>query len=256
MTTSARALTAFGFLDANRRASRRLAARLPHARKSLTDAYLREVTSRLRPGMTVANVGTGGRCDYARRRPAGGAVRIVGVDVSQEAMAGNADVDERRVADVVRHGMPFADGELDMVTSRSVIEHLDDVERFIAESARALRPGGWSVHILPGRFGVFALINGVLPHRLARRLLFTLRPSMIGIGGYPVVYDRCSARELRALFERHGHDVVLLRAGYSGAQYFEFLFPLFLLVTAWEGLCALLGAEQLAPRLLIVARRR
>jgi ubiquinone/menaquinone biosynthesis C-methylase UbiE len=222
---------------------------------SIGDKYVDTVARHLRPGATVVDVGGGKRCSYGARRPSEGSVRIIAVDLSEESMEGNTDVDERRVADVVRAGLPFGAEEVDLVTSRSVLEHLQDVERFAAESARVLKPGGHSIHLLPGRFGLFALINAVLPHRVARALLFSLRPSMIGIGGYPVRYDRCSYRELKDVFERQGHDVHV-EPSYFGAQYFEFLFPLFAAVSAYEWACRALGLKQLAPRLLVVARKR
>ncbi|MGH2701152.1 MAG: methyltransferase domain-containing protein [Actinomycetota bacterium] len=37
-------------------------------------------------------------------------------------------------------------------TSRSVLEHLDDVEAFVAEANRVLFPGGYTVHLFVGRF--------------------------------------------------------------------------------------------------------
>jgi len=70
------------------------------------------------------------------------------------------------------------------------------------------------------------------------------------------MYNRCTYREMKRSFERTGHEVLELRPSYFGAQYFEFFFPLFVLVSAYEGACSLLHAKSLAPRLLLVARKR
>jgi len=244
------------FLELNRSASQRFARVLPQARWSIGDLYNATVAERMKEGGVFVDVGGGKRCSYARQRPPATDVKIVAVDVSAEAMLGNADADETRVADVVRDGLPFGDREVDVVSSRSVLEHLSDVEALAADSARVLKPGGYSIHLFPGRRGAFAVLNRILPNRVAKSILFSLRPACVGIGGFPAMYNRCTYREMKRAFERSGHEVLELRPSYFGAQYFEFFFPLFVLVSAYEGACSLLHAKSLAPRLLLVARKR
>jgi SAM-dependent methyltransferase len=242
------------FFDANRRASRGLADRLPHSRTSLGDVYERTVANHMGEGQRIVDVGGGRRCTFSKYRPAG--TWLVAVDLTEDAMAGNTDVDERVVADVVADDLPFEDTSVDIICSRSVLEHLTDVDGFVRHSARVLKPGGYSIHLFPGRRSVFATINRILPHWLARTLLFSLRPSQIGIGGFPVVYDRCVLSEMKGTFLKSEHDVLEVIASYHGSQYFEFLFPLYLIVTAYEYVCSALGLKDQAARYLLVARRR
>jgi len=218
------------FLELNRSASQRFARVLPQARWSIGDLYNATVAERMKEGGVFVDVGGGKRCSYARQRPPATDVKIVAVDVSAEAMLGNADADETRVADVVRDGLPFGDREVDVVSSRSVLEHLSDVEALAADSARVLKPGGYSIHLFPGRRGAFAVLNRILPNRVAKSILFSLRPACVGIGGFPAMYNRFTYREMKRSFERTGHEVLELRPSYFGAQYFEFFFPLFVLV--------------------------
>ena len=83
------------------------------------------------PGVrVVVDVGTGAVSRVARRKPPTD-VRIIGVDRTHESMVGNDDVDEKRVADVVAQGLPFSDGEVDLVTSVSVLEHLANVPQLV-----------------------------------------------------------------------------------------------------------------------------
>ena len=255
-TQAARLRGVRAFLELNRTASQRFAKLLPQARWSIGDLYDATVAERMSEGGVFVDVGGGKRCSYAPLRPAAGEVKIVAVDVSADAMRGNADADETRVADVVRDGLPFAAGEVDVISSRSVLEHLSDVEALAADSARVLKPGGYSIHLFPGRRGAFAVLNRMLPNRVARSILFSLRPACVGIGGFPAMYNRCTYREMKRAFERSGHEVLELRPSYFGAQYFEFFFPLFVLVSAYEAACGLLHAKSLAPRLLLVARKR
>jgi SAM-dependent methyltransferase len=242
------------FLDANRRASRGLGARLPHSRESLGDLYNRTVAEHMRDGDRIVDVGGGKRCSFSRYRREG--TWLVAVDLTEDAMAGNIDVDERLVSDVVSADLPFADSSVDLICSRSVLEHLSDVDSFARHSARVVKPGGFSIHLFPGRRSVFATINRLLPNKLARALLFSLRPSQIGIGGYPVVYHRCTLSEMAATFRRYDHDVLEVKPSYSGAQYFEFFFPLYLAVTLYEYICSVLGLKDHAARYLLLAQRR
>jgi ubiquinone/menaquinone biosynthesis C-methylase UbiE len=55
-------------------------------------------------------------------------------------------------ADARAEALPFADASFDLVTCRIAPHHFDDVRRFLAESARVLRPGG-----------VFGLVENVSP---------------------------------------------------------------------------------------------
>jgi len=55
-------------------------------------------------------------------------------------------------ADMNAEALPFADATFDLVTCRIAPHHFDDVARFVAESARVLRPGG-----------VFGLVDNISP---------------------------------------------------------------------------------------------
>ncbi len=49
------------------------------------------------------------------------------------------------------HRIPFADASFDCIVSNQVIEHIDDLEAFITEITRVLKPGGVSMHLFPDR---------------------------------------------------------------------------------------------------------
>jgi SAM-dependent methyltransferase len=52
----------------------------------------------------------------------------------------------------VAGGLPFDDGSVDCVVSTQVLEHVADVRGYLAESRRALRPGG---HLVLSTHGIF-----------------------------------------------------------------------------------------------------
>lgn len=48
--------------------------------------------------------------------------------------------------------LPFADNEFDVVISTFVLEHAQNTKECFHEIARVLKPGGYSLHLLPGKY--------------------------------------------------------------------------------------------------------
>ncbi|MGW5362893.1 class I SAM-dependent methyltransferase [Actinopolymorpha pittospori] len=82
---------------------------------------------------------------------------ITGVDVSASAIDFARDhyqaarLDFRHIAPVEQEPLPFADASFDVVLSFQVIEHVPDADRYLAEAARVLAPGGVLVVATPDR---------------------------------------------------------------------------------------------------------
>lgn len=249
-------------VDWNRRACWALTPHLPQARTDLEylnrlyEQRLEEAMRKETP-LVVVDAGAGKESRFVRRRDPGSAARVVGLDVSEDELALNGDVDEKLVVDAAA-GLPFEDGSVDILTSNALLEHLPDVEAFVAHSARVLRPGGRWLHLFTSKFAPFAIVNQLLPPAVAGRILDVLFPQQredgtIGFRGH---YDRCYASALRELLEAHGFDVVAIHPSYSQSYYFNFLVPLFLLSATYEEVVARLGATNLAAYLLVDALKR
>jgi 2-polyprenyl-6-hydroxyphenyl methylase/3-demethylubiquinone-9 3-methyltransferase len=208
-----------------------------------------------RPGQLVVDVGGGKGCPFSRfRRPELG-TRIVAVDVEPDELRENRDVDETRIADIMT-GLPFGAREVDIIVSRSVLEHLTNVEAFIASSSAALKDGGYFVHLVPARNAPFAVLNRALPASVSRRIMHFFHPHTVGICGFPAFYDRCDAESLMALLDRYGFDVEECRVSYYQSRYFEFFFPFYAASVVYELAARASGRSSLGAYLLIVARRR
>lgn len=123
-----------------------------HALSALTPArfgYMRRVLTeelRLAPaGLEVLDVGCGGGLlaeEFARLGCA-----VTGVDPSTESLAAaRAHAAAERLAIEYRsasgEALPFPAGSFDAVYCCDVLEHVDDLARVVAETARVLRPGG------------------------------------------------------------------------------------------------------------------
>ena len=244
------------FFALNRRWSNRIGDSTILRRRHLYFAYPLTVGAWIakQRNIKIVDIGAGKSCPFADAIKPDSGVRLLGVDISDEEMAENLALDERIVADVTKR-LPFADHSVDAVVSRSVLEHLEDVERFCAEAARVLKPGGMFIHFLPSKFALFALINQSLPKRFAKGALHFFWEDSRGICGFPAVYDRCYPAALERILERNGFASVRIQTSWYQAFYFAFFLPLFLLALLYDFVLHTLGVRPLAAFLLITAQR-
>jgi len=243
------------FVRANRRVAASIERRLPQRRLDISLLYERTVGDamrRLPAGAIVVDAGAGPRCSFYEYKPAG--VTIIGVDSSERDLRANPEIDSFRFADITRQ-LPFEDGTVDIVASKHVLEHLPDTGRFLAEAYRVLKPGGATIHLLPSRYGAFAVLSRLLPDRWRQRVVNRLHPETEGTVRFHTYYDRCWPAALEATMEQAGFEVESTAVSYYGAHYFGFFLPFYLCAAAWEWLYLLLGARPLAAALLVVARK-
>lgn len=99
--------------------------------------------AQVRPGLTVADVGTG--TGFLAELALEAGARVVGIDISDGMLAevtarlAGRDFEARR-GDTA--ALPLGDGEVDAVLGNMVLHHADDPPAAIREMARALKPGG------------------------------------------------------------------------------------------------------------------
>ena len=159
-------------------------------------AYFCEVLGDL-SGKRLLEVGCGGGLmaeAYARRGAA-----VAGIDrslPSLEVAQRHAAAEELAIDYVgsLAEGLPFADDAFDAVVTADTLEHVEDVERAIAEAARVLKPGGRFVYDTVNRTWKSRLLLVWLPQHI-----FRIAP--------PDTHDYhrfIRPEELHALFRRHG----------------------------------------------------
>jgi SAM-dependent methyltransferase len=211
------------------------------------DAAVRE---RLVAGAAVLDVGSGRRPAVTGRDGLG---RYVGLDVSpgELAAAPAGAYTDTVVADLTRRVGELVGG-FDLVISRQVLEHVDDLGAALENLRAYLRPGGQLAAMLSGTYAVQSVLNRLLPAPLGVRLLRGLLgrdPASV----FPAHYDRCHEPELTRLLEPWAAAAVT--PIYQGGAYFNFSLVLRRAYFAYEDWAARTGRADLATHYLILARR-
>jgi SAM-dependent methyltransferase len=246
------------FLALNRRLSKATEDRLPAMfKRHLHTVYKYEVAALVNrePGQVVLDIGGGKECPFLPFVNEPRRQLIVAIDSSAEELFANECVDHRIVADAAAPTFPFRDGSADLIVSRSVVEHLHDNRVFFANCARVLRPGGALVHTFPCKFAPFALLNQLLPNRLTRRLIAAFHPQWQQDCGFLAFYDLCYFSAMRRLLEGNGFKNPNFFFRYYQSIYFDFFFPLYAVMLAYDLAVSFLGIRNLACAILVTAER-
>lgn len=245
------------FFAVNSRISARLGHRWVQSDRPLWEEFERTVAAALREvpdGGTFVDVGGGRSCVHAAAVPKDRGVQLVAVDISADELEQNAAADRTVVADVAT-GLPFQDGEIDLLVSRVALEHVSDVPAAVRHMARAVRPGGRTVHFVPGRYAIFAIVARVLPFKPLLGLLHLAIPHSVGVIEFDVHYDRTDPVALAGEFEAAGFSDVQVFWTAAQADYFKPFVPAFLLVAAYQSLVRVMGVRRLAAYVMVDARR-
>jgi 2-polyprenyl-6-hydroxyphenyl methylase/3-demethylubiquinone-9 3-methyltransferase len=215
-------------------------------------ALERAVQAQLRPGQRILDVGSGAKPFLApEERPAD--VRYVGLDVDADelAKAPAGWYDEAEVSDVTMRRARL-EGGFDLIISNQVFEHVKPLDVALENMRAYLAPGGTMVTKFSGAYSIFALVNRVVPHRLAVWGLSRFLgddPERI----FPAHYDQCWDSALRRLTA--DWSKVDIEPLYMGAEYLEFLRPAQALYLGLEETWARRDIRNLAAYYVVTARR-
>lgn len=122
-----------------------------------------------------------------------GSCLVIGSGITRLPNAIHLDIDDFPGVDVVgdAHHLPFANDSLDAILCETVLEHVPDPTKVIAEAHRVLRPGG--------RF-------------------FFIVPFLFPFHGHPNDFQRWSQEGLAASFSAFGHIETGIHAGPCSAM--------------------------------------
>lgn len=245
------------FIDANKAICNWIEDRLPgRFTRSLLYRHELAIAAAMtaRPGAVVVDLGGGKSSPFARHRRGAAAVTIVALDILPGQLVGNRSVDHAVAADVCR-SIPLKDASIDIVSTRSVLEHLAAPGEIFAEIHRVLRPDGVSLHVFPTGSAPFSVINRLLPNAVARRLLHALFPEWADECRFRAYYAVGRFPDIVARHRAAGFEVSRLEFRYYQSIYFKFLVPLYLVSLLYDLALHALDARRLACQILIVARK-
>ena len=162
--------------------------------------------------------------------------RAIGVD---ECASRAPDIEFIR-ADLARTGLERE--SVDLVVSRSVLEHLQAPLDVFREIHRILRPGGRFIFLTPNRWDYVSLAAIAIPNRLHPSLVHRLTDRE-ECDTFPTFYRANTQRAIRDLAGRCGFQVESLKYLNQSPDYLRKIPPLFLLGVAYERLTS--GWERL-----------
>jgi SAM-dependent methyltransferase len=200
----------------------------PHPYRLLDD----EVGRLLPPGGTLLDAGCG-RGAPVLRQYLGRAGHLIGVDL----------VDFRGET----HGMRLIQSDLahidvasksvDIVMSRSVMEHVADPQAVYQEMHRVLKPGGHFVFLTPNLWDYASLVARCVPNRL-HPWIVARTEGRAEEDVFPIQYRTNTRRAVHRWAATTGFDVVSFRYLGQYPNYFLFNGALFLIATGYEKVLA------------------
>lgn len=143
----------------------------------------------------------------------GRVAEVVGSDVDPAVLTNPAL--DRAVVTELGAALPFEDASFDLIVADYVLEHVapEDVDAFVADVVRLLKPGGWFAARTPNKWGLIGLGARAVPNRWHTRVLRRLQPARKEVDVFPTRYAMNTRKDLRRLFAGHdlyvyGHEAV------------------------------------------------
>ena len=131
---------------------------------------------------------------------------MIGADVDPAA-ATNPLIDEFSLIENGR--LSLTDRSVDICVSNSVLEHVDDVELFLAECGRVLKTGGYLFIRTPNAWNYASIATRLIPNRLHKTVLARVQPDRKDEDIFPTLYRCNTRRKLRAGLEKHGFEAIV-----------------------------------------------
>lgn len=179
-----------------------------------------------RPGVNrVLDVGGGRTWHFGETYRSNPDWHLIGVDIDPKELALNPMLDEAIGADICQTlGVP--DNSVDLILCRATVEHLHDTAAFLANVHKALKPGGRAVFVFANKWAPPMILNRMIPHWLAEKLLLKLVPGTAGHGGFRAYYDKCTHSAFKRELQRLGLAIEYDYSSYYSSSYFQFFLPI------------------------------
>lgn len=182
-----------------------------------------------RPGLTVLDAGCGHTAPNLQELRDSGA-RLIGVDLVRLEPQPGMELIEGDLARI-----PLPDASVDLIYSRSVMEHVVDPRAVYAEAARLLKPGGRWIFLTANRWDYVSIVSRLTPNRFHAAIVrrFEGREEK---DVFPTAYRTNDRRQIAHHAGAHGFTIEAFeRHGQYPAMFYR-VGPLFLIATLYEKL--------------------
>ncbi len=209
-----------------------------------------------RPGVnSVIDVGGGRTWYFGKEWWRNPDFRLLGVDVDPDELALNPDLDDAIAVDVCETlGVP--DNSIDLLLCRAVVEHLHDTGAFLRNVHRALKPGGSAAFVFANPWSPPMILNRMIGHGVAEKLLLALVPGTAGYGGFKAYYNKCTFSTFKKEVEALGFKIDYQYASYYSSSYFQFFWPVHMLSILSDLLRQSLSIRNLSQLNLFVVTKQ
>jgi len=138
-------------------------------------------------------------------------MNILGVDVCSDAIeVASKELEKTQNVHLCQakgEALPFKENDFDIVFSSEVIEHTEEVGKFVREVHRVLKNQGVFIITTPSKFNYTRLIGKIVPSpfkKSLRKLVYYINPGDPDVD--PHVYEY-TPRELKKFLEKNGFRV-------------------------------------------------
>ncbi len=183
------------------------------------------------PDADVLDIGCGRNAPMLRRL-AGRTRSRYGIDLVEFV---SSDPEVTLVNADVCH-MPFlGDNSIDVAFSRSVMEHIEDVESAYKELYRVLRPGGKYLFLTPNRWHYVPIIASIIPNKWHPQIV-KMVSDRVEEDVFPTFYRANTGSDIRGLSHSAGFRIDRLEYLTQYPAYFVFSKTLFWVGCQYERL--------------------
>ena len=213
--------------------------------------FERTVEQHLRPDHTLLDAGCG-RTAPVLVKFRGKAKRLVGADLVDF----NTGVPGVELLNNDLNKIDLPDASVDVVMSRSVMEHVVDPTAVYTEMNRVLRPGGHFIFLTANRWDYASLIATIIPNRFHAWFVSRVE-GREEHDVFPTQYRTNTQGAVRRYASQTGFDIVSFDYLGQYPSYFMFNGALFLLATGYEKLiCRYDSLRYLRGWIHVVLRKR
>lgn len=229
---------------------------LPYTKPDITETYSQIVAeyANKQNNTVIVDIGGGRTTAFAKNLNPKLKHKLIVVDESEKELEKNIDANEILVADINRT-LPLKSQYADLIVSRYVFEHLENLPNFVSNSNQVLKKGGYSVYLFSCKFALFAILNQILPNRITKFLLNLLIPDSKHIRGFKTNYNHCYYDAIINIFIKNRFSIKKVYISYYGSRYFRFFLPFYLISIIYEIILQILGIKNLCAYILIIAKK-